>query len=170
VLFGDQSNGEAWEIDVLTQDYVVSGQVGPGAQRWAWTYLSMTEKNAPSALEVAVSGARSTGSLVAPVLAGKTVGFSYAAGLIGLIVRNDAAGKAWDQWAALGEEAAAEVTIGPYAISGTVLSPSGGLDFLINDRFAMRDATVTRVDGSGGPIDTPRAVFSTRFVQTAALV
>jgi hypothetical protein len=67
-----------------------------------------------------------------------------------------------------GDPATAEVTIGPYAISGSLLSPSGGLNFLINDRFAMRDATVTRVDGAGGPIDAPRAVFSRRFVPTAA--
>ena len=58
---------------------------------------------------------------------------------------------------------------GPYVITGSLLSPAGGLNFLINDRFAMQDATITRVDGaSAAPIDAPRAVFSTRFVQTAA--
>jgi hypothetical protein len=46
------------------------------------------------------------------------------------------------------------VTIGPYAITGSLLSPAGGLNFLINNRFAMQDATVTRLDGaSGAPID-----------------
>jgi hypothetical protein len=158
----------AWELDVLTLDYLVSGQVDPGAQKWAWTYFSMTEKDTPSPLEVTASGARSTGTLPAPDLAGKTVGFSYQTGLIGLIPRNEDAGKIWEQWAAMGDAVAAEVTIGPYAISGSLLSPSGGLNFLINDRFAMRDATVTRVDGPGAPIDAPQAVFSTRFVQTAA--
>jgi hypothetical protein len=170
VLSGDKFNGEAWTLDVLTHDYLVSGQVDPGAQKWAWAYFSMTEKENPSALEVTVSETRSTGSLAAPDLAGKTVGFGYQTGLVGLIPRDEAAGKIWDQWAALGEAAPAEVTIGPYAISGSLLSPSGGLNFLISDRFAMRDATVTRVDGAGAPIEAPRAVFSTRFVQTAAFV
>jgi hypothetical protein len=170
VLFGgDKSGGEAWTLDVLTADYLVSGQVDSGAQKWAWTYFSMTaDKEVPGTLEVAVSEAHSTGSLAAPDLAGKTAGFSYANGLIGLIPRDGSADKAWDQWANLGAAAAAEVTIGPYAITGSLLSPAGGLNFLINDRFAMQDATVTRVDGASGPIDAPRAVFSTRFVQTAA--
>jgi hypothetical protein len=170
MLFGSSSSGESWSLDVLTLDYLVSGQVGPGAQKWAWTYFAMTEQRTPSPLEVTVSGARSTGGLPAPDLAGKTVGFSYQTGLIGLIPRDEAAGKAWDKWAVLGDAVAAELTIGPYAISGSLLSPSGGLSFLINDRFAMREATVTRVDG--GPsdrIEAPQAVFSTRFVQTAAL-
>jgi hypothetical protein len=169
VLFGGNSGGEAWTLDVLTADYLVSGQVDSGAQKWAWSYFSMTEKEVPGTLEVAVSGARSTGSLSAPDLAGKTAGFSYATGLIGLIPRDEAASKIWDQWANLGAAAAAEVTIGPYAITGSLLSPAGGLNFLINDRFAMQDATITRVDGAAGsPIDAPKAVFSTRFVQTAA--
>jgi hypothetical protein len=169
VIFGGNSGGgEPWALDVLTLDYLVSGQVGPDAQKWAWTFFSVIEKEAPSALEVTVSEARSTGALPAPDLAGKTVGFSYATGLIGLFPRDEAGEKLWDQWAGIGEAAPAEVTIGPYAISGSLLSPSGGLDFLINDRFAMRDATVTRSDGAGAPIDAPRAVFSTRFVQTAA--
>jgi hypothetical protein len=158
----------AWELDVLTLDYVVSGEVDPDAQKWAWTYFSMTEKDTPSALEVTASGARSTGSMTAPDLAGRTVGFSYQTGLVGLIPRNEAAEKIWDQWAALGDALAADVTIGPYAISGSLLSPSGGLNFAINDRFAMRDATIARVDGASPPIDAPQAVFSTRFVQTAA--
>jgi len=170
VLFGGDSGGEAWTLDVLTADYLVSGQVDSGAQKWAWTYFSMTaDKEVPGTLEVAVSEARSTGSLAAPDLAGKTAGFSYANGLIGLIPRDESADKAWDQWANLGAAAAAEVTVGPYAITGSLLSPAGGLNFLINDRFAMQDATITRVDGaSSAPIDAPRAVFSTRFVQTAA--
>ena len=168
MLFGDNSSGGPFSLDVLTADYLVSGQVDAGAQKWAWTYFSMTEKEVPGTLEVAVSETRSTGSLAAPNLVGKTAGFSYATGLIGLIPRDEAGAKIWDQWANLGAPAPAEVTIGPYAITGTLLSPAGGLNFLINDRFAMQDATVTRVDGAGGPIDAPRAVFSTRFVQTAA--
>jgi hypothetical protein len=169
VLFGDNSGGEPWSVDVLTADYLVSGRVAANAMKWAWTYFSMTEKDAPRTLEVVVSEARPTGPLAAPDLPGKTAGFSYATGLIGLIARDEAASKAWDQWANLGAAAAAEVTVGPYAITGSALSPSGGLDFLINDRFAMQDATITRLDGSGTPIDAPKAVFSTRFVQTAVL-
>jgi hypothetical protein len=170
VPFGDRSSGGSWSLDVLTLDYLVSGQVDPGAQKWAWAYFAMTEQRTPSALEVTVSDTRSTGTMAAPVLAGKTVGFSYQTGLVGLIPRDEAAAKVWDKWADLGDAVAAEVTLGPYAISGSLLSPSGGLSFLINDRFAMRDATVTRVDGgSGGSIEAPQAVFSTRFVQTAAL-
>jgi hypothetical protein len=169
VLFGGNSGGKAWTLDVLTADYLVSGQVDAGVQKWAWSYFSMTEKEVPGTLEVLVSEARSTGSLAAPELAGKTAGFSYATGLIGLIPRDEAAAKIWDQWANLGAAAAAEVTIGPYAITGSLLSPAGGLNFLINDRFAMQDATIIRVDGaSSAPIDAPKAVFSTRFVQTAA--
>jgi hypothetical protein len=170
VIFGDRSNGESWSLDVLTADYLVSGEVGPAAQKWAWTYFAMTEQRTPAALEMTASEARSTGSLPAPELAGKPVGFSYQTGLIGLIPRNEPAGKAWDKWAVLGDAIAAELTVGPYAISGSLLSPSGGLSFLINDRFAMRDATIVRLDGgSEGSIEAPKAVFSTRFVQTAAL-
>ena len=170
MIFGDRTNGESWSLDVLTLDYLVSGEVGPAAQKWAWTYFSMVEKRTPSSLEMTASKASSTGNLPAPDLAGKTVGFSYQTGLIGLIPRDEAAGNAWDKWAVLGDALAAELTIGPYAISGSMLSPSGGLSVLINDRFAMRDATITRVDGgSGAPIDAPKAVFSTRFVQTATL-
>jgi hypothetical protein len=171
VLFGDSSSGAPWSLDVLTLDYIVSGQVEPGAQKWAWGYFAMTEERTPKALELTVSGARSTGALPAPALAGKVAGFSYQTGLVGLIPRDEAAAKIWEKWAVLGDEMAAEFTIGPYAITGSLLSPSGGLDVLINDRFAMRDATITRLDGSGPgtPIEAPQAVFSTRFVQTGAL-
>jgi hypothetical protein len=167
VLFGNDSGGEAWSLDILTADYLISGKVAASAMKWAWTYFSMTEKDTPRALEVDVSEARSTGALAAPDLAGKTAGFSYATGLIGLIARDEAADKVWDQWANFGSPAPGEVTVGPYAVTGSLLSPSG-LDFLINDRFAVQDATITRLDGSGSPIDAPKAVFSTRFVQTAA--
>jgi hypothetical protein len=158
-------------VDVLTLDYLISGQVGAAALKWAWTYFSMTEKRAPSPLELTVSEARSTGDQAAPELAGKLVAFSYQAGLVGLIPRDEPASKAWDEWADLGNAEAAEFTIGPYAISGSLLSPSGGLAVLISDRFSMREATITRIDGagSGAPIEAQQAVFSTRFVQTGAL-
>jgi hypothetical protein len=68
-------------------------------------------RRASSELEVAVSETRSTGSLAAPDLTGETAGFSYATGLIGLIPRDEAAAKIWDQWANLGAAAAAEVSI-----------------------------------------------------------
>ena len=62
MLFGGNSGGEAWTLDVLTADYLVSGQVDSGAQKWAWTYFSMTaDKEVPSTLEVAVSEAAPPG-------------------------------------------------------------------------------------------------------------
>jgi hypothetical protein len=30
----------AWTLDVLTLDYLVTGQVDPDAQKWAWAYFS----------------------------------------------------------------------------------------------------------------------------------
>jgi hypothetical protein len=170
VIFGGRFEGESWALDVLTQDYLISGEVGPAAQKWAWTYFAMTGQRTPSSLEMTASKAIPTGNAAAPDLAGKTVGFSFQTGLIGLIPRNEAAGSAWEKWAVLGDPSAADLTIGPYVIRGSLLSPSGGLSVLINDRFAMRDVTITRVDGSpSASIDAPTAVFSTRFVQTAAL-
>ena len=171
MIFGDRSSGEPWSLDVLTLDYLISGQVGAAAQKWAWTYFSMVEKRTPNPLELTVSETRSTGNQAAPELTGKLAAFSYEAGLVGLIPRDEPASKAWDEWADLGNAEPAEFTIGPYAISGSLLSPSGGLAVLINDRFAMREATITRIDGAGpgAPIEAPQAVFSTRFVQTSAL-
>ena len=53
----------AWALDVLTHDYLVSGQVGDASAEWAWSYFSMVEKDTPRPLEVTVSEARTSMSL-----------------------------------------------------------------------------------------------------------
>ncbi len=92
--------------------------------------------------------------------------------LLLVIPRGAAADEAWDEWAAaFGQPVAAEVLVGPYAMTGAVLSTDGTMSPILNNRLAMRDATITRIDGvgDGAPIRAPRAVVTTAFVQLAAV-
>jgi len=132
----------------------------------------MVEHSIPRALEVAVSSARATGSRADPPLAGTLASFAYGTAFIALIPRGAAADEAWDEWAAaFGQPVAAEVLVGPYAMTGAVLSTDGTMSPILNNRLAMRDATITRIDGvgDGAPIRAPRAVVTTAFVQLAAV-
>jgi hypothetical protein len=153
-----------------TLEYLISGQVEARAQKWGWSYFSPIEKRPAQQLEVTVAEARSTGARPAPSLAGTSASFAYGTALVALIPRGEETVKVWEEWAAaVGQPVAAEVLIGPYALTGTVLSADGTLSALLNDRFAVRDATFTRIDGAGdgAAIDAPRAVVATAFVHTA---
>jgi hypothetical protein len=57
-----------WPVDVLTPEYLISGDVAPGDQKWAWSYFNPYEKRPADALTVAVTAARSTGALPSPAL------------------------------------------------------------------------------------------------------
>jgi hypothetical protein len=164
--------GEPWPVDVLTAEYLISGAIPEDRQRWAFAYFSMVESNIPRALEVAVTGARATGARADPPLAGTLASFAYGTAFIALIPRGPAADKAWEKWAAaFGQPVAGEILIGPYAVTGGVLSMDGTMSPILNNRLAMRDATITRIDGAGdgAPIEAPRAVVTTAFVQLAAV-
>jgi hypothetical protein len=159
-------------LSVLTPDYLISGVVEDDAQKWAWTYFSVTEKNPPRALEITVSDARPTGGRAAPPLAGCTASFAFGTAIIALISTGAPTDALWDKWAALiGTPVAAELFAGPYAVTGQFLSADGTMSAILNDRIAVRDASFTRIDGAGDgvPIQAARAVVATGFVQTAVV-
>jgi hypothetical protein len=172
-LFGSrQSGGAPLPLDVLTPDYLISGQVEPDAQKWAWSYFSPIEKRPAQQLELTVTAARATGSRAAPPLAGTSASFAYGTALIALIPRGEPTDALWEEWAtALGKPVAAELFIGPYAVTGTFLTADGTMSAVLNDRVAARDATFTRIDGAGDgvPIQAPRAVVATGFLQAAVV-
>lgn len=172
-LFSQETtSGAPWPLDVVTLEYLVSGQVEAAAQKWGWSYFSPIEKRPAQALALTVAEARPTGALPAPPLAGTSASFAYATALVALIPRGEETDKVWDEWAgSVGQPVPATVLVGPYALTGNVLSPDNTLSVLLNDRFAVRDATITRIDGAGdaAPIDAPRAVVSTAFVHTGVV-
>jgi hypothetical protein len=171
-LFGNKAPGEPWPLDVLTTEHLISGQVEPAGQKWGWTYFSPIEKRALHPLEITVTAARPTGSRGALPLAGRTASFAYRAAMIALISRGEATDKVWDEWAAaIGSPVAAELFLGPYAVTGTFMSSDGTMSVVLNDRIPVRDATFTRVDGAGDgtPILAPRAVVATALMQTAVV-
>ena len=61
--------------------------------------------------------------------------------------------------------------VGPYALVGSVATPDGTLgSAMLNSVLAVRDATVTRIDGAAAaPIAAPRAIVATGFVHTGAV-
>lgn len=163
---------DPWPLDVLTPDYLVSGVVDAAGQKWGWTYFSPVAPAPAQQLELVVSGVRSTGARPAPDLAGTRASFNYGTELLALIPRGPAADAAWDEWAAaVGTPVSAEVFLGPYAVTGGVYSVDGTMSVLLTDRFAVRDAVFTRIDGAGGggPLEAPRAMVATRAVQMAVM-
>jgi hypothetical protein len=171
-LFGNKAPGDPWPLDVLTTEYLISGQVEAGAQKWGWTYFSPIEKRALQPLEVTVSAARPTGLRIAPALAGRSASFRYEAAMIAVISRGEATDRVWEEWAAaIGSPVAAELFVGPYSVTGTFLSSDGTMSVTLNDRIPVRDATFTRIDGAGdgAPIDAPRAIVATGLMQTAVV-
>jgi hypothetical protein len=161
-----------WTLDVLTPDYLVSGQVDEPGQKWGCTYFSPVAQSPAQQLELAVMGVRSTGVRPAPQLAGTHASFNYGTQMLALIPRDEAAAAAWDEWAAaVGAPVPAEVFLGPYVLTGSVYTPDGTMSVLLNDRFAIRAATITRIDGAGNatPIEAPRAMVASIAVQMAVV-
>jgi hypothetical protein len=170
-LFDSKPAAGPLPLDVLTLEYLISGQVEPDKQKWAWTYFSPLEKQAAQALELTVTAARSTGAHPAPAFAGSSASFTYSSAMVALIPRGPAADALWDQWAAggMGQAVAGELIVGPYAVTGTFLTADGTMSTILNDRVAARDATITRIDGAGdaAPIAALRAMVATNLLQSA---
>jgi hypothetical protein len=170
-LFDSKPADAPLPLDVLTSEYLISGQVEPEKQKWAWTYFSPHEKQPAQALQVTVTAVRSTGARPAPALAGTSASFAYATAMIAVIPRGDPADALWEEWAAGGMTGtvSGELLVGPYAVTGTFLTADGTFSAVLNDRVAARDATFTRIDGTGDgtPIQAPRAVVATNFMQAA---
>jgi hypothetical protein len=170
-LFGSKPAAGPLALDVLTLEYLISGQVEPDDQRWAWTYFSPHEKQPAAALQLTVSAARATGTRAAPPLAGSSASFAYSTAMVAVIPRGDPADALWEEWAAGGMSGtvAGELLIGPYSVRGTFLTADGTMSAVLNDRVAARDAVITRVDGAGdgSPIQAPRAVVATNLMHAA---
>src|SRR4051794_38220925 len=170
-LFDSKPAAAPLPLDVLTLDYLISGEVQPQHQKWAWTYFSPHEKQPAQALELTVTAARSTGARPAPALAGTSASFAYSTALVAVISRGEAADALWDEWAAGGmaQSVVGELLVGPYAVNGTFLSADGTMSAVLNDRVAARDAVITRIDGAGdgSTIQAPRAVVATNLMQAA---
>jgi hypothetical protein len=172
-LFGSKNERAPLPLDVLTTEYLISGQVEPDNQEWTWAYFSPHEKEPTVALELSVTATRSTGARPAPALTGTSASFAYSTALIAVIARGVPADALWDEWAAggMGPPLAGELLVGPYSVSGTFLTVDGTMAAVLNDRIAVRDATFTRVDGAGdgSPIAASRAVVATNQLHAAAV-
>jgi hypothetical protein len=170
-LFDSKPAAGPLPLDVLTLEYLISGQVEPDKQKWAWTYFPPLEKQAAQALELTVTAARATGAHPSPALPGSTASFTYSSAMVALIPRGQAADALWDEWApgGMGGSVAGELIVGPYAVTGTFLTADGTMSAVLNDRVAARDAVITRIDGAGdaAPIDAPRAMVATNLMQAA---
>ena len=159
-------------LDVLTSEYLISGEVEPRAQKWFWSYFSPIEKRPAQQLAITVTAARATGNRGAPPIVGASASFAYGTGMIALIPRGPETDAVWDEWAtAFGQPVAAELLVGPYAVTGTFLTADGTMSAVLSDRVSVRDATFTRIDGAGDgvPIQAPRAVVATGFVHAAVV-
>lgn len=167
----NQQIGTNWPIEVLTADYLISGEVEARAQKWGWTYFCTTEHRVPDSLDLRVTGVTPTSGLPPLPWVGAQASLGFRTGLVALIPRGPAAIAVWDQWNAQVPGTPAVMRVGPYAVTATVLTadakPGTGL---INHAFAVRDASITRADGrgDGSAITADRAIVTTQFVQAIA--
>jgi hypothetical protein len=170
-LFDSKPAAAPLPLDVLTTEYLISGQVEPDNQKWVWAYFSPHEKEPAVALELKVTAARSTGARPAPELIGTSASFAFSTAMIAVIRRGEPADALWEEWAAggMGQTVSGELLVGPYAVTGTFLTADGTMSAVMNDRVAARDVTFTRIDGAGSstPIAAPRAVVATNLMQAA---
>jgi hypothetical protein len=167
VAFNQQSEA-SWPVDVLTTDYLISGEVEVPAQKWGWIYFCTTEQRIAQSLDLRVTANRSTAGLPTLGWDGARASFGFRSGLVAIIPRGPAAAAVWDQWNASLPGAPAVMLVGGYAITATVLTADGAPGTaLLNHSFAARDASITRVDGRGDgtPITAERAIITTQFVQ-----
>ena len=170
--FGVATPTVPWPIDVVTLDYVFSGSVELADQKWGWNYFQVYGQRPAQTLDLRVAECRSTAGLPAPGWVGTKASFTFHGGLVAVIPRGDAAVAVWEEWNGTSTGVPAVVLVGPYAVSGTVLSPDSTMGPpLLNHAFPVRDATITRCDGRGDPtpIAAPRAIVGTAFVQAAAV-
>ena len=173
MVFGHKAPADPWPVDVLTLEYLVSGEVDEAGQKWGWVYLQALAPTSPARpLEVVVASARPTGSAGAPELTGLRACFAACSSLVALIPRGEATAAAWDGWNH-GDAVAARLLVGPYLLTGTVVAPGRDLaDVLLGRALAVRELTIERVDGlgDGAPVRAPRATVLTRHLHTAVQV
>lgn len=151
---------------------MISGEVDAAAQQWGWSYFQVVGPPPARTLDVAVTADRPISGVPALGWAGARASFAFRTGLVAVIARDDAALAVWEEWNGASPGVAAVVLVGPYAVSGTVLTPDGTMaSVLLNPVFAVRDATITRTDGRGDPAPLPvaRAVVGTAHAQGAAV-
>src|SRR4051812_12414417 len=125
---------DPWPLDVLTPDYLVSGEVDKAGQKWGWTYFSIVAQSPAAALTMTVTAVRSVGTRPAPSsLVGTQASFNFGTQMLALIPRGPAADAVWDEWAAaVGAPVAAEVFLGPFVVTGGVYTPDGTMSVLLN--------------------------------------
>jgi hypothetical protein len=161
------SSGTPWEVDAITLEYLISGRVEGDALKWGWAYFEFPVTSSPARpLELVVTEARSLGNLAAPELTGRRTAVARATALVALAPRDAAAIALWDQWNTF-PPVPADVLVGPYALSGSVLSIDGSATSpVLGGTFAMRDAVLRRVDGAGDGVamELPRVSVESRFV------
>lgn len=159
--------GAPLPVEVFTAQYAIAGELTAGSAKWAWTYLQTAAGEDPaSALSITAPVVRPTGGLPAPPPA-QTAHASLATGLIAVAPRGGAADALWDEWATFDQRVAARILAGPYLITGDVLTPGGDIaGVMLGRAIAVRDATLTRVDGTGDatPVALPRATVFLRFL------
>lgn len=163
--------GAGWPVDVLTADHLVSGEVEPPAQKWGWTYFALTQPRLTTSFDIRVTATASTSGLPAPAWTGAVASFAFHTGLIAIIPRGPAAVAVWEEWNAQFPSSPAVVLVGPYAVTGTVITADGWPGTgLINHAIAVREAAITRVDGKGDGTAIPaeRAIISTQLIHAIA--
>ena len=169
MLFGGPKSDGPWPVDVLTLEYLVSGEVDEPGQKWGWDYFQVIGDNPARPFELVVSNVSPTGSYPTPALVGRRAYFTLESSLVALIPRAGAADVVWDKWNTLDKGVASLLLVGPY--TGTVLSPDSQLQTMLLGRaLALRDVTITRVAGAGAgatPIQAPRATVLTRALHSA---
>jgi hypothetical protein len=158
-----------WPVDVLTLEYLLSGEVDEPGQKWGWNYFQVFGETPGRPFELVVSTANPTGRLASPALEGRRAYFALGSGLVAFIPRGEAADAVWDEWNSATDGVASLLLVGPYSVAGTVLAPGSQLQAAMLGRaIALRDVTITRVDGGDAtPIQAPRATVLTRFLHAA---
>lgn len=166
-MVGNESS-EPWAVEMITLEYSVTGTVDVAANKWAWSYFTQTTRPAGS-LDVAVTDIHATGAMLPPDLRGRTASFHFGTGLVALVAKNDAAIAVWEKWNGSNRPLAGFALIGPYSLSGWFASQDGTIGSpIMASVFPVRDATLTRIDGSGAGFTStmPRAMISSAFVHT----
>jgi hypothetical protein len=168
---GSAGSGEPWQVDVVTLEYVFSGTVDAAGQKWGWDYFQAAGGRGPArTFDLHVADARPTGTHPAPAVTGQVVSFSQRTAMVALVPRDAPAIAVWEKWNVMAP-VAVELLLGPYALSGLVLSPDASPTTpILAASFGMRDVTLRRIDGAGdgAPLSLPRATVHSAFVHAAS--
>ena len=159
---------EPWSVEVVTLASSIVGTVDVAADKWANHIFSVQAAGSASPLTVLIADIRGTGAIVPPDLRGRQASFRFGTALVAVAARNDAAVAAWDRWNESMTPLPGFALVGPYSVTGWFGSTDGTISStLIAPVFAVRDATLTRIDGQGSGFSTtmPRAMVSTSLAQ-----